>query len=125
MNPEYWGPSAWKFIHSVALSYPEKPTTNDIENYKNFFISIGNVLPCERCQKHYKKNVSIDNLNIALKSNKELFKWTVELHNKVNKFNNKKQFTVQEALQAMDTEEDFFDYKIIIIIILLFLYITK
>lgn len=125
MNPEYWGPPAWRFIHSVALSYPENPTSNDIENYRNFFISIGNVLPCERCQEHYKKNVSIETLNKALVNNKSLFKWTVNLHNKVNKYNNKKEFTVQEALHAMDTENDFFDYKIIIIIILLFLYITK
>lgn len=125
MNPEYWGPQGWKFIHSVALSYPENPNTNDIENYKKFFISIGNVLPCESCQKHYKKNVSIESLNNALVNNKELFKWTVELHNKVNKKNNKKEFTVKEALYFMDNEDSFFDYKIIIIIFLLFLYITK
>lgn len=125
MNPEIWGSHGWKFIHSIAISYPEKPSEEDKIKYKQFFISVGDVLPCESCQKHYKKNVVMSDLDKALTNNKTLFKWTVSLHNKVNRSLNKREFSVMEALNELEKEESNIDYKVIIIIIILFLYITK
>jgi hypothetical protein len=46
ITPEIWGPHGWKFMHYVALAYPAKPTEEDKKNYKIFFESIQNILPC-------------------------------------------------------------------------------
>jgi len=47
-----WGPYGWKFMHMVALAYPNSPTNEDKENYKTFFTILGNVLPCQLCADH-------------------------------------------------------------------------
>ena len=72
-SPKIWGPSAWKFIHTIALSYPDNPTPFDKENYKNFFLSLKKILPCDKCRYHYNENIK--NLDIY-------FDPTVDLANK-------------------------------------------
>ena len=64
LKPTIWGPHGWKFLHYVSLGYPEKPTMNDKNNYKNFYYSLQYILPCEKCTQNYQKNISeypIDN----------------------------------------------------------------
>ena len=87
MNNNIWGPSAWLFLHSVTFQYPEEPTMADKENYKRFFNSLQNILPCPKCREHYQKN--IQDLPIQLNSRDELIQWLINIHNNVNKLNNK------------------------------------
>ena len=55
IKPKIWGPHGWKFLHYVSLGYPEKPTDKEKIYYKNFYYSLQNVLPCEKCAQNYKK----------------------------------------------------------------------
>jgi hypothetical protein len=125
MDPKFWGPKAWYFIHSIALAYPEKPTELQKEKYKTFFLTLGDVLPCPVCQEHYKENVNETDLVHSLRSRKYLFNWTVNLHNKVNVLNDKSVLSHEEALQHMYNEKYSFDYKWIIIVFLVLLLIRK
>lgn len=77
-----WGSCTWIFIHSVAWAYNPRV---DRDNYFNFFMNLGNVLPCEECRRHYSQNVKKDELFRALESNESFFKWVYDLHNLVNK----------------------------------------
>jgi len=127
MDPEIWGPKAWFFIHNIALTYPRNPNINDKQMYKNFFINLGNVLPCSVCKVHYKENLIESELDIGLNSNIDLFKWTVDIHNKVNKQNNKKIFTYEEALNELNKHYiygSFFTISNIIILILILIIIV-
>jgi hypothetical protein len=36
VSPKHWGREGWKFIHWVALTYPNKPTEKDKKNYRNY-----------------------------------------------------------------------------------------
>ena len=47
MDPNIWGPHAWMFLHSITLTYPEKPTNLDKTNFEMFFNSLQPVLPCK------------------------------------------------------------------------------
>ena len=53
MDPEIWGPHAWIFLHSVTIAYPDNPSAQDKKNYKNFFYSLHNILPCQTCAHNY------------------------------------------------------------------------
>ena len=77
-----WGSCTWIFIHSVAWAYNPRV---DRDNYFNFFMNLGNVLPCEECRRHYSQNVKKNELFRALESNESFFKWVYDLHNIVNK----------------------------------------
>ena len=88
MNSSHWGPHSWYFLHFVSFHYPLKPSNQDKQNYFNFFNSLKHVLPCNKCKEHYKEN-SIE-LKNNLNSKDDLVKWLIDLHNEVNKKNNKK-----------------------------------
>lgn len=94
-SPSMWGKQAWHFIHLVALQYPEIPTQEDRDNYLAFFKSLQNTLPCPACSKHFQENM--ERMPINLDSREGLFKWTVDMHNEVNKKTNKRVLSYDEA----------------------------
>ena len=79
MEPKIWGPSAWIFLHSVTLNYPDNPSSQHKENYKKFFESLGDVLPCPTCKKHYKENIIKNPIRLDSKDN--LTKWLIDNQN--------------------------------------------
>lgn len=94
-SPKLWGSEGWHFIHFVALNYPNNPTEEDKTNYLNFLKSLEFTLPCEGCAYNFAQKLkkSPPNLN----SRNELFEWTVDVHNQVNKENGKKILSYEEA----------------------------
>lgn len=102
VRPSIWGPHGWKFLHYVTLGYPNEPTINDINDYKNFFISLGKVLPCQMCgdnyQKHFEKLPLTDDI---LKDKMKLIHWLIDIHNEVNRINGKKIYDYDTAIKIM------------------------
>ena len=102
IGPDKWGVHGWKFIHHVALGYPNTPTDNDINNYKSFFYILGNILPCHICSDHYNQNLLIYPLTNDVLANKtNLINWTIDMHNEVNKKHGKKIYGYDEALKLI------------------------
>ena len=100
-GPDTWGPHGWKFIHFIALGYPNNPTEQDKVKYKNFFYLLGDVIPCIICANHYKKNLESINIDNYLSSKTTLLQWTILMHNEVNKKNGKKIYTFDEGLKMI------------------------
>ena len=84
-NPSLWGESTWKFMHFVALCYPEKPSDAKKELYRRFFKSIGQVLPCDKCIVNYASHLKKFPIDKYLAGPDELFAWTVIMRNEVEK----------------------------------------
>ena len=99
MNQNVWGKCTWVLIHSIAVNYPDNPTPSEKKNIKNFFTSLGTILPCRYCREHYQENLR--NLPIQCDSKMDLVWWTIDLHNKVNKRTGKPILNRQEALQKV------------------------
>lgn len=79
--PSCWGACSWVLVHSVAFAY----NPSNRASYFNFFMNLGNILPCNECKVHYYEHLDKDALNRALDTNEGLFRWTYDLHNMVNK----------------------------------------
>jgi mitochondrial FAD-linked sulfhydryl oxidase len=109
MNPSIWGPSAWLFLHTITIAYPTCPTNEDKANIKNFFMSLQYILPCPTCKNNYKNHIKelplTDNI---LNSREKLIKWLIDLHNLVNKENNKKELTYD---QVQNIYSDIYGYN--------------
>lgn len=89
MDKNAWGSHMWTIIHAVALGYPEEnPTADEKRNYRSFYEGLQHVLPCKSCRENFKKH--LEKLPIDLSNQAALFKWTVDLHNTVNKMTGKK-----------------------------------
>ena len=83
-NNNVWGPSAWTFLHTITFNYPEDPTEDDKRKYYNFFMNLKDVLPCKKCQAHYKENIQKYDLSDNLDSRQDLVQWLIYIHNEVN-----------------------------------------
>ena len=98
MKPDIWGKHFWYTIHFIALDYPEKPNSEDKRDFQIFFENLHKVIPCYKCSVNYVKHLNERPLEISdLESNETLFKWTVDIHNIVNRDLNKKQMSYNNA----------------------------
>ena len=96
--PSVWGPFFWHTIHIVALGYPKNPTYTDKKCAKEFYESLTYLLPCAICRQHYKEHLTKNPLTPFLDSRTDLIKWTVKIHNGVNKMLEKPEWTLEEVL---------------------------
>jgi len=82
-----WGPPAWEFLHSITFGYPINPTPEQKEAYKDFFIRVGDILPCKYCRESYKKFISKGNTKLTdkvLENRESLTNWFYLIHEQVN-----------------------------------------
>jgi ASC-1-like (ASCH) protein len=82
-----WGKSGWIFGHSITFGYPIQPTNEQMEQYRCYFNSMGDVLPCKYCRDSYKKFISsgvTELTNNDLKDRNSLTNWFYRVHNAVN-----------------------------------------
>ena len=106
-GPDTWGPHGWKFIHYVTMGYPEKPTNIQKNQYRNFFLSLGDVIPCILCKNNYIDHLKEYPLNEeALRNKTNLMAWGIKVHNLVNKSNNKKEIPIQQGIQMIKDNDD-------------------
>lgn len=96
--PSVWGPFFWHTIHIVALGYSKNPTYTDKKCAKEFYESLAFLLPCSICREHYKEYLQEKPISTFLDSRTDLIKWTIQIHNKVNKMLGKPEWTLEEVL---------------------------
>lgn len=140
MEPKIWGKYVWTSIHILALGYPDKPTPEDMKNYKTFYTELWKVIPCYKCSINYKKHLDDLPIDKYLSDNMSLFRWTVDFHNIVNKELGKKEWSFEETLEkfrkiARGEDEKFVSidskwdtliwWSTLVIIAILFIFIIK
>lgn len=97
--PHVWGPHAWKFMHAVALTYPEQPSKEEQQAAFNFFSSLQYLLPCESCKLNYVKELKMFPIEDAVTSKQKLNEWLAALHNSVNERLKKTVMSTEQILQ--------------------------
>lgn len=84
MNQNIWGSHLWFSLHTITFTYPINPSTIDKNNFKNFFESLQNVIPCAICQRNYKRHLLEHPIDKHLNTRKDLVYWFIDIHNMVN-----------------------------------------
>jgi hypothetical protein len=83
-----WGPHFWETLHCVSFGYPLEPTEQNKKDYKDFYISVRNVLPCRYCRESYTEFILNEKRSMLtdadLKNRECLTKWVYKLHQRVN-----------------------------------------
>jgi hypothetical protein len=86
---EFFGPSTWKALHSIAHTYGSKgtdPTPEEEKAILDLFGSLAVLLPCEYCRAHYAKYLHRHPIDPS--DRESVPKWVYDLHSSVNKRNN-------------------------------------
>ncbi len=96
--PQTWGPFFWHTMHIVALGYPNEPKYAEKRAAKEFYESLIHLIPCPMCRVHYTQHLKDNPITASLDSRTDLFKWTVDLHNAVNKTLGKPEVSELEAI---------------------------
>lgn len=97
MKTIFWGKYFWYCIHLTALGYPENPNHKDKLIYKQFYLCLGKILPCPKCSANFVRHLITLPIDSFLQNRQMLFKWTVYMHNIVNKEIGKPQWNVEYA----------------------------
>ena len=98
LPPTVWGPFFWHTMHISALGYPQQPTYGDKRAAKEFYEAFAHLIPCSVCREHYAQNLQKFPLTPHLDRRDDLFKWTVMIHNEVNKSLGKPVITEAESI---------------------------
>jgi hypothetical protein len=98
MPPEVWGPFFWNTIHITALGYPKAPTYSDKKAAKEFFESLLYLIPCPICRTHYAEHLKEKPISPFLDTRQDIFLWTVDLHNRVNKILGKAEIKADDSI---------------------------
>jgi len=107
---DYWGPLLWESINTIIREYPENPTAETQQNYKLFFQSLGDVIPCKDCRIHYRNHLQNLSIQDALKSRDDLINFIIDLHNEVNKATGKDILSRQDARNIVEGRVSNFKY---------------
>jgi len=97
MDPDVWGPKLWFMIHTIALNFPNNPTYQDKRSYEEFYNSLKYIIPCDKCRIHYTQRLKRMPIINHLDNSNTLFRYTIDLHNQVNKSLNKKIYSYEEV----------------------------
>ena len=98
LSPTVWGPFFWHTIHVVALGYPKEPNYTDKRTAKEFFEALAFLIPCAVCREHYSNHIHAHPITTFLDTRRDLLKWTIMIHNEVNKMLGKPIWTEQEVI---------------------------
>lgn len=86
-----WGPAAWHLLHTISFNYPVEPTMEQKKQYREFILSLKNVLPCKYCRMNLKTNFKQMPLTMSDMKNRNSFsRYIYNLHELVNKMLKKK-----------------------------------
>jgi FAD-linked sulfhydryl oxidase len=97
-SPNVWGPFFWHTMHVAALGYPKEPSYTEKKAAKEFYESLQFMLPCGVCREHYAKHIQANPISTFLDRRADLFRWTIMVHNEVNKTLKKPEMSEQEVM---------------------------
>ena len=102
MDPSVWGPPLWRKMHLKTFNYPENPTQKDKIGIIKYFNSVINVLPCEKCRKHYSELFQKVPITPFLDSREAIINWVIYIHNEVSKSLGKEQYSLDQVIKNYD-----------------------
>jgi FAD-linked sulfhydryl oxidase len=128
MNPEVWGPHLWFVLHTLSFNYPYEPTEDDKKKMINFIHALSEIIPCGKCQRHFKQNLEKLPIEQHLENKKQFVEWVIQMHNFVNEANGKRIYSYDEVIQLYlnyymkNQYKKYMKWGVSIVVIVIFIY---
>ena len=98
MEASVWGPHYWFFLHTVAYTYPEYPTSVTKRKYYDLIQNMPLFLPDETMGDRFAEFLDKYPISPYLDSRESFIRWVHFLHNKYNARLGKEQISVYASL---------------------------
>jgi len=102
-SKEHWGTHIWNYIHTISIIDFDSEETNLYHSKKIYDILKTLKFSCQKCQIEFDNELNNIDINLLCKS-MYLFKWSYDLHNKINEKLNKPLLTYEDALKKYTIE---------------------
>jgi len=89
---EVLGRSSWNLLHSIAASYPERPSLQQQRDARQFISSFSRLYPCHWCATDFQEWMKSSENAPRVGSREEFGRWMCEAHNAVNEKLGKEKF---------------------------------
>lgn len=98
-DPSQWGPHLWYYLHFSSANYPDTPSTEQQKAMRDWLCSLSVTIPCKSCSNHFHQYIERhkQDLGTICSSRDNLFRFLVDVHNKVNSRKGKSPMTHQAA----------------------------
>lgn len=122
IDSKYWGKHAWIFINSIAITYDGK----NKDDYIKFFTNLTEILPCNKCREHFKKNL-LTLKDSDLVDKYTLLKWLINVRNSIYLEQKRPtvdmEYTVNEIFfnKNRNSYSDILIFVIIVLVIIIFI----
>ena len=107
LKPSFWGPSAWKFLYTVALGYPVDPTEEGKQAAANLLEGLHHLLPCSNCRENVNKELQNSPIDNGLRNQKEFTHYVYMLEKSVSNRLGKPFPTFDERLREIYSAPDY------------------
>ncbi|OHF04364.1 Erv1/Alr family protein [Colletotrichum orchidophilum] len=87
---ETLGRGTWQLLHSIAATYPEKPSPAQKDDLRGFVRLFSKLYPCWVCAEDFQSYIQKEQVRVEGRS--EFGNWLCEAHNEVNRKLGKKEF---------------------------------
>jgi len=132
-DPNVWGPHYWFFLHTVAMSYPQRPNAVTKKKYYELIQNLPLFIPVEKMGNDFSHLLDTYPVTAYLDSRESLIKWMHFIHNKINEKLEKPKISLNEYYYRYYEEykpkdikiKEFYRFKEKIIYIFLVLGLTS
>ena len=119
MTPDEWGPPLWYQMHMKTFNY--NPRIDNARDIMDYFENIKEVLPCEKCKRHYSNYLLARPVKFYTTTRDDLIHWLIDLHNEINSRTGKKILSYAEARALYESPSDDGGGVLSLIVVLLLL----
>lgn len=98
-KPEVWGPAKWAELHTWAL----KSARVMPDERRAWLANFAATLPQCACKSHWRGLMAEMPAPVVLGTSDDMFAWSVDAHNAVNRMKGKPEISCEEALKRWGT----------------------
>ena len=139
MDPSIWGPHYWFMLHTMAFNYPLHPTSIQKKTYHRFIHHFHEFIPNRTMSNTFQRLLTENPVTPYLDTRADFIQWMHHMHNLVNKrlerptislsdhyYEFNKHFEPKQTrLQRLFKEKKKVVYTLSIIVVVVYLYISK
>ncbi len=99
-----WGHPIWSYLHTITII--DGDINNIISEHNRirpYIEKLHEIIPCKTCSEHYLVLLQKYPLDNCITEHLGLFKWTVNIHNEINRKLNRQEWTFDQALRQWGT----------------------